>query len=66
MISLFKFFLQTLPLVIVGFYIGIQFGHWFGEGAHQTMRDFFVSMENYISYAVMTGVNWVSTKFGGS
>ena len=66
MISLFKFFLQTLPLVIVGFYIGIQFGHWFGDGAHQGMRDLFVSMEHYIGDVVTTGVNWVSTKFGGS
>ena len=46
--------------------MGIQFGHWFGDGAHQWMRDVFVNMEHFVSDSVMVCVHWISAKFGGS
>jgi hypothetical protein len=65
MISIFRFLVQTVPLLLFGFYCGIRFGDWCGLDLQQNVNDFFISAENFMSGLVMSGVDWISAKFGG-
>jgi hypothetical protein len=61
-----RFFLNTVPLLAIGFYVGMSLDRWLDPETVSSVDNLFISMETWTTDTVMVAVDWVKAKFQSS
>ena len=60
-----RFFFNTLPIFLVGIYLGLRCSHWLGEDIHRSIIDGIVVAEQSALDMAVWIKDWVLSFFGG-